>query len=138
MYIGEEIFEVQGYADGEWRTLGAYGDCLTAKAQTMRVRRTKKYLGVRVVSERFDSASRKYFSRTIYQYSTLADANISRVMHKPAVRAGSTHAGRSLAGPPAQEMEDEDENEHFAQTLALRLSFVIGAATIVLAALRIS
>lgn len=87
MAVGEEIFEVQGYTDGEWRTLGAYGDCLTAKAQTMSVRRTKKYLGVRVIAERFDSASGKYFSRTIYQYSTLANANISRVMHKPATRA---------------------------------------------------
>ncbi len=68
-------FEAQVRADGDWRTIGVFGDRETAVSEAERVFEAKRTPAARVRQVIFDHANNECMEHTVFRASALDDSN---------------------------------------------------------------
>lgn len=137
MYAENSIYEIHVCSKGQWKTLGTFDEASKAIAEAVRLRRSRRYVGIRVTEETFRQTAGSFASRVVYRYAL-------ETGHRPTASssefAGSApierHSGYGMAQAAEVESVPPTQIQDLVQMLAVRLGFVIVAAVLALMAIR--
>jgi len=133
MYAENTSYEVHACFQGQWKTLGEFADANEAVAEAVRLRRSRRYVGIRV-TEAFHDAVNKFADRVIYRYTAERRAAPPTISETSVIAASSLGQTASLdAGPQRQEIQSAAWIR--AQGLPVKLSVAIAAAILALVTL---
>jgi hypothetical protein len=71
--IAAGTYEVQVYANGQWRSVAAFDDRLTAIDQAKDLAENPRFLSVKVIKEQFDDLRQLYVQQTVYRSAPLRE-----------------------------------------------------------------
>lgn len=69
-------YEIQTYKGGQWKIDSVFDDKEIATFEAQRLTQSERYVGVRVVEERFDEATQAHTTRIVYKNSRVETENI--------------------------------------------------------------
>jgi hypothetical protein len=65
----DKSYELQVYASGNWKVLAIFDDRRLSEVEARVIRRTRRYVAIRIREEIYDNALASYRSRLIYHFS---------------------------------------------------------------------
>jgi hypothetical protein len=67
----ERSYELQGYVRGTWNVIAIFDDRRLSEVEARIIRRSRRYMAVRIREETYDQELASYRSRIIYHFSQL-------------------------------------------------------------------
>ena len=135
MYAENTSYEVHACFQGQWKTLGEFADANEAVAEAVRLRRSRRYVGIRV-TEAFHDAVNKFADRVIYRYTAERDRRAA----PPAISETSVIAASSLgqsASLDAAPQRQKIQSAAWIRALGLPVKLSVAIAAAILALLTI-
>ncbi|WP_119168038.1 hypothetical protein [Algihabitans albus] len=131
---GSGTYEVQVYANGHWRTVGAFDDRLLAIDEAKELAENPRFLSVKVISEKFDDLRSLYVQQTIFRSASLRDER-PEFKEKQAEdiykRIGKRHREKLGRQRALQEVRRAERRERWSSTgftlnMTIRFLLILG------------
>jgi hypothetical protein len=134
MYAENTIYEIHVCSKNQWKTLGTFDEASEAIAEAVRLRRSHRYVGIRVTEETYRQATGSFASRVVYRYAL-------ETGHRPTAVTSEFARSAPIERPSGYGVAEAEtvpptEIQDLIQMLAVRLGFVIVAAILALTAIR--
>lgn len=125
--VGSGTYDIQVYANGRWRSVGAFDDRLLAIGEAKEMAENPRYLSVKVIKEQFDDVRGLYVQQTIFRSASLRDER-QELKQKQAEdtykRIGDRHRQKIGRERALREVQKAERRERWSATgFTLNMTF---------------
>ncbi len=133
--VSAGTYDVQVYANGQWRSVAAFDDRLTAIDQAKELAENPRFLSVKVMKEQFDELRQLYVQQTVYRSAPVREEtpeHKERKGEQAFKRLGERHRQRLTREQAIRQAKQAQRRQtwrqvKFALGLTFRLLLILGA-----------